>query len=81
MLTIMGISANNHKLNIDGTECEVTKIMAINPRRVSEIIISFNFLNNNFDEKQKLILQEAAHSCPVASSLHSDLKQTVIFNF
>lgn len=81
MLTIMGISANNNKLNIDGTNCEITKIMATNPRRISEIIVSFNFPKNNFDEAQKLILQEAANSCPVAFSLHSDLKKTVIFNF
>ena len=81
MITVMGINANKHGLNIDGIDCSVTKIMAINPRRVSEIMIEFNFPKNNFDEKQKEILREAAQNCPVAFSLHPDLVQTVSFNF
>lgn len=81
MITVMGINANKHGLNIDGIDCSVTKIMAINPRRVSEVVIEFNFPKNNFDEKQKEMLREAAHTCPVAFSLHPDLVQTVSFNF
>jgi uncharacterized OsmC-like protein len=81
MITIMGIVANQHKMNIDGLTCDVTKIMSANPRLVSEIIVELNFLPNNFDEKQKNILRDAAYSCPVALSLSADLKKTVIFNF
>ena len=81
MITVMGINANKHGLNIDGIDCSVAKIMAINPSRVSELMIEFNFPKNNFDEKQKEILREAAHTCPVAFSLHPDLVQTVSFNF
>ncbi len=81
MITVMGINANKHGLNIDGIDCDVTKIMAINPRRVSEVIIEFNFLKNNFDEAQKEMLRDAAYSCPVAVSLHPDLKKSVTFNF
>lgn len=81
MFTIMGIVANQHGLNIDGASSEVTKIMSANPRKISEIIIDFNFLKNNFDEKQKEILRNAALTCPVALSLHDDLKKTVNFNF
>lgn len=81
MFTIMGIVANQHGLNIEGTSSEVTKIMSANPRKISEIIINFNFLENNFDEKQKEILRNAALTCPVALSLHDDLKKTVNFNF
>ena len=81
MLTVMGIHANQHGLNIDNTDCAVTKIMATNPRRVSEIVIEFSFPKNNFDEKQRKILEDAAYSCPVAFSLHPDLKKSVSFNF
>ena len=42
MLTIMGIAANNHSFSIDNTEVEIEKIMASNPRRVSEIVVVFN---------------------------------------
>lgn len=81
MMTIMGITARKARLNIDDVSCNVTKIMQSNPRKVSEIIIEFNFPKNNFDQTQKQILQEAAHTCPVALSLHPDLKKTVSFNF
>jgi uncharacterized OsmC-like protein len=81
MLTVMGINANSHGLNIEGVECDVTKVMATNPRRVSEIIIEFTFASNDFDENAKKILQDAAYSCPVAFSLHPDLKKSVTFKF
>ena len=81
MITIMGIAANQHGLNIDGLTCEITKVMSANPRRVSEVIINFYFAENNFDDKQRQILQDAAHSCPVALSLHPELKKTVHFGF
>jgi putative redox protein len=82
MMTIMGIAANAENLNIENLTCDVTKIMSSTPpRKVAEIIIEFHFSENNFDEKQKQILRDAAYSCPVALSLHSELKKTVMFNF
>ena len=35
MLTTMAILGGKQGINIDGTTCEVTKIMAANPRRVA----------------------------------------------
>lgn len=81
MITIMGIQANKAGINIDGVKCDVTKIMSPAPRKVSEIVINFEFLPNNFSEKEKQMLRDAAFSCPVALSLHPDLKKSVTFNF
>ena len=81
MMTIMGIAAKKHGLIIDGVVADTTKIMSTNPRRIAEIIIEFSFSANNFTQQQKEILQEAAHSCPVALSLHPEIKQTIKFNF
>ena len=81
MLTIMGIAAQEHGIDIDGSTCSITKIMAAEPRRVSEIQISFNFPAINYSDKQKIILERAAKNCPVAKSLHPDLIQNVRFNF
>jgi putative redox protein len=81
MLTIMGIAANKFGLNIDGVDCGVSKIMSSNLRKISEIIINFDFPKNSFNEEQKQILRDAAYSCPVALSLHPDLRKNITFNF
>lgn len=81
MFTIMGIKSKNLKIDITGTEAEVTKIMAENPRRVAEVVIKFDFPKNNFSEEQKQILKDAAYNCPVALSLDPNLKKSVTFNF
>jgi uncharacterized OsmC-like protein len=81
MLTIMGISANTHHFNIDGTKVRITKIMKSDPRRVGEIIVEFDMPYKEFTEKQKDILRIAAENCPVAKSLHPELKQTIKFNY
>lgn len=81
MLTIMGIAAKAHEFSIDGTKISITKIMEVNPRRVGEIIVDFTFPDNNYNDKEKMLIEKAAASCPVALSLHPDLKQTVHFNW
>lgn len=80
-ITIMGIAAQKHNLAIENLTCDVTKIMAANPRRVSEIIVEFNFLKNDFSAAEKQILIDAANSCPVAHSLSESLNKKFIFNF
>ena len=80
MLTIMGIAARTHGFDIDGTEVEITKVMGTAPRRVVEIVVDLTF-PSDYEPKVKKILEAAAHECPVANSLHPDLKQTVIFHF
>lgn len=81
MITLMGIVANRHRLNIDGTKGEVSKIMGSDPRRVVEIVVALTVPGRNFNDKDKQILQNAALTCPVAKSLHPDLKQTVTFDW
>ena len=79
MLTIMGIVADRHNIKIEGTKVDITKIMESNPRRVGEIKVEFFMPANNFSDKDKQLLENAAHTCPVALSLSKELKQTVVF--
>lgn len=80
MLTVMGIKAQGEGMtSIDGTTAEVTKIMYAEPRRVGEIHIKLTFPKNNFSDKEKKIYEHTAHTCPVAKSLHPDLKQVLEF--
>ena len=81
MLTIVGIAANEHGFNIDGTTCDITKIMAENPRRVTEIVVDFQFPANNYSDKDKKLIERSANTCPVMFSLHPDIKKTVSFNY
>jgi uncharacterized OsmC-like protein len=60
---------------------EITKIMASDPRRISEVKIDFSFPPNNYSPKQKKIIENAALTCPVAKSLHPNLKQTINFQY
>ena len=81
MLTIMGIVAQRNNINIEGTTIEITKVMEANPRRVGEIIVEFSMPANNYSDKEKQLLENAANTCPVAKNLSAELKQTVIFNY
>jgi uncharacterized OsmC-like protein len=81
MLTVMGIVAERHQLDITGTKAEISKIMDANPRRVVEIVVEMTFPKNGFSEKDKQLLENTALTCPVAKSLHPDLTQRVIFNW
>lgn len=81
MLTVMGIVAERHALDISGTVVEITKMMDANPRRVVEIIVEMSFPKNGFSDKDKQLLEQTALTCPVAKSLHPDLKQNVKFQW
>ncbi|MEZ4921130.1 MAG: OsmC family protein [Saprospiraceae bacterium] len=79
MITIMGISANEHGWDIDGIQAEVTKIMASGPRRISRIEVRLLMPQKGYDEKTRKILEVAGRTCPVALSLHPDIEQVIEF--
>ena len=81
MITIAGMTAREYGFSVDGTVIDITKVMASDPRRVCEVIVVLNFPGNSFTEKQKDLIRVSCLNCPVAKSLHPDLKQTVVFNF
>ncbi|MDP3556034.1 MAG: OsmC family protein [Bacteroidota bacterium] len=80
MISIMGIVAMKEGFTtIDGAIAEVTKVMYAEPRRIGEIHVKITFPKKNFSEKEKKMYEHAAYTCPVAKSLHPDLKQVVEF--
>ena len=81
MLSIMGIVATRHNLNIEGTKIEITKVMVADPRRVGEIVAEISMPHGNFSHQEKQLLENAARTCPVAKSLHPDLVQTISFSY
>lgn len=80
MISVMGIVALKEGITAtQGTTAEVTKVMYAEPRRIGEIHITLTFPKNNYSEKEKKMYEHAAHTCPVAKSLHPDLKQIITF--
>jgi uncharacterized OsmC-like protein len=80
MFTVMGIKARDLGVDFSGSTAEVTKVMAAEPRRISEIHVIFN-MNLKADEKTKTILERTALTCPVHFSLHPDIKREIVFNW
>jgi putative redox protein len=80
MLTTMAIRTANSGIDMDGAKCEITKVMAANPRRVSQVDVKITFPKTYTDE-QKKALEDAALTCPVYYSLHPDLVKTVDFGW
>lgn len=79
MLSIMGIVAKRDNIDIVGIQTEVTKIMYSEPRRVGEIHVKLMMPKNNYSDKERKLLEHAAHTCPVAKSLHPDIIQKIEF--
>ncbi len=79
MITLMGIACNTHHLSIKGLSAKVTKVMVSNPRRVGEIVVEVSMPKIKYTDKEKIILERAALTCPVYLSLHTDVKKTVSF--
>ena len=80
MMTVMGIVANRHNIDIEGARANVEKFMGVNPRRIIEIKIDFHF-PNNYDTATKKMLELAALNCPVSKSFSESVSQNIDFNY
>lgn len=80
MLTTMGIKASDMEIDISGAKAEVTKHMAADPRRVAAIDVVVS-LTDIGDEKSKTILERSGNQCPVAKSVHPDIKLNLTYNW
>lgn len=80
MFTVMGIKAREMGVDFSGSTADVTKVMAAEPRRISEIHVTFN-MSIEADDKTKTILERTALTCPVHYSLHPDIKREIVYNW
>ena len=79
LLTIMGIAAKTHGINIDKSIARVTKIMSTNPRIIGKIIVDID-IPYELSTKEKRLLNQAAKACPVHHSLHPDIEKEIHIN-
>jgi putative redox protein len=79
MVTIMGIYAERHGLDIKGTKVSVSKEMVANPiRRVGKLGVTIEIpLASNHPQRSGL--ENAALTCPVHKSLNPEVEIPVSF--
>lgn len=78
ILTIMAIAVEKNGININGTNAVVKKTMGDSPRRISKIDIELTF-PMDYDQKTKVILERAAHNCPVHHTLSNEVEKNINF--
>jgi putative redox protein len=81
VVTIMGIIAQNHDIDIKGLKVSVSKEMMNEPyRRIKRLEIIFDF-PKKLNEKEFRLLSAAVDKCPVTRSFHPDIIIDRQFNF
>lgn len=81
IITTMALKANELGVELKNTKVDLTKHMLKDPRRVGQIDVSINFPSLSLSEDDKATLEKAGDNCPVAKSLHPDLKQVIKYNW
>ena len=82
MLTIMGMKARDLQLDLTNVKIDVEKIMKADPRRIGGVNLTFHFPEGfTADDKQRVVLERAAHTCPVIYSIHPDIEVKVDFRW
>ena len=83
MLTIMGIVAARHDLDLRGTEVTVDKEMAQQPvRRIKSLKTIIKVRSATpLTEDHRQRLKAAAAACPVHQSIHPDIQADIEFTF
>jgi uncharacterized OsmC-like protein len=76
VLTIMGKMAAARQETFEGAAISIDKVMAANPRRVGEFILTVSF-PPHFTNEQKEFYKSAIHACPVHQTLSPGVKVTI----
>ena len=83
MLTIMGIVAARHGLDLRGTEVEVVKEMAQQPvRRIRSLRTVIKVRSSEpLSDEHRQRLKAAAAACPVHQSIHPEIDAAIEFEW
>ena len=81
VLTILGLVAERHEIDLSGSTVHVTKEMITSPvRRIGSLKTVVTIPAGAVDDPQmRGRLQEAARKCPVHKSLHPDIDAPIDF--
>ena len=70
------------EIDLRGTKIEINKVMKADPRRIGEIHLQFHFPETlSVNEKERIIFERAAKTCPVIYSINPEIKVEIVFNW
>ena len=78
ILTVVGIVSKQINYDLTDTTSSVKKTMGDNPRRIVKIDVKIEF-SKSADSKTRSTIEKTALNCPVAKSLHPNIKQNISF--
>lgn len=81
LITTMALKAKDMDIELKDTKIGITKHMLKDPRRVGQIDITVDFPPIEVTDEQRSILETTGNNCPVAKSLHPDLKTNIQYNW
>jgi putative redox protein len=81
MMTVMGIFARRHEIDLKGSKVHVTKEMVADPdRRVSRLTVTID-LPASVPQEWRAALEKAGMTCPVHKSLPDSVERPVTFRY
>ena len=80
-MTIIGIYAQSHGVDITGTTMNITKTMSADPRRIGKVEVVFDMPDRDYSQKEKTIMERCTQTCPVHLTLHPDVEQVFTFHW
>lgn len=81
LLTIMGIVARRHGLELAGARARVAKEMSTTPpRRIARLTVTLD-IPPGVPDDVKPLLEHALRACPVLQSLHPEIDETIEFHW
>ncbi|MEO6453989.1 MAG: OsmC family protein [Ginsengibacter sp.] len=82
IITTIAIKAADINIDVRDTGLEITKHMLSDPRRVGQIDVTVKFLTSlSVNENDKIILERTGNNCPVAKSIHPDIKVHIVYEW
>ena len=79
MMTVMGIVAERHGVDLAGMRAETVKEMTTAPPRRIAALRTTLTIPLPADHPQRQLLEQAAHACPVHKSLHPEIDAAIEF--
>jgi len=82
IITTIAIRAKEFESRLVGVVISTEKIMAINPRRISVLNLSFTWpKSSRFDEEEQININQIAETCPVKESIHPSIEVNISYNW